>query len=658
MNSFDDYAKNKKYEIKRQRQILSIRLYFFMFLIGLTGVFPTLLTNPLLSKEEIRTYLITVLALIFSVFAVLYLCYRMEQRIKTVDFILFIINLFIYLTVLFTSPNMKVLNAALWMPIMIMFVFSLKNRLYTLLFVLVHLGTTIYFFITSPTYDFTINPGTYYGMISITVLLMVSTYLLIRLNNNYEDTMLSDYKKLQNSNQELSALNEEYYASQEELMSQYDEIQFLAYHDPLTKQLNRSGFTKTLTTSLDTSHEGCIVLMDIVRFNDLNNVYSYETGDAILGAVSDELVKLPLKQCQVARLGNDIFAVLVQDFTETEKLIELLTSLKNSFDYVDTTIKLSFRIGIVPYFSDETSAEELIKNAEISLSKAKEQDHPTYCIYNETLHEDTDYQIKLFYDLDKALKNKKLHLNFQPIYETGTNNLVSFEALARWTHEAFGFIRPDVFISLAEKSILIHHLGVHIRNLIAEMIGDIQALSGDTNDDYHHLPFRRITLNLSGKELAKKDFSDLLIDQFNKLKIPSHLIGIEITESGFIDNMELAMKHLGRFKEEGYTVYLDDFGTGYSSLNYLDKLPIDVLKIDKTFIDQLPHNKRKQRLLMGIVNLAKSLQIETVAEGVETKEEYDIICEMGVNYVQGYFFSKPLSKEDTLKLIEERSSYV
>jgi sensor c-di-GMP phosphodiesterase-like protein len=283
-----------------------------------------------------------------------------------------------------------------------------------------------------------------------------------------------------------------------------------------------------------------------------------------------------------------------------------------------------------------------MKRADMALLKAKESYDSTYCIYGNEVGSEVSYRAKMSYALEQAVQNKSLYMVFQPIYNSIGDQVYGFESLVRWEDRELGFVPPDIFIGVAEKSNLIHRLSDVIQNKIWDFTGKIN----EVNKGLY------ISINISGKELSRPDFAERFIENARQKYIEPSNIGIEVTESSMINNLELAEKQLLRLKQEGFQIYLDDFGTGYSSLSYLYKLPIDVLKIDKSFIDQIITEKNKEYLLRGIIQLARQLSIETLAEGVETEKQVEILKNIGVDYIQGYYYSKPLSFDDALKLLQ------
>ena len=653
MSKHDSYSATRRAEIHRKRQLISIRLYMIIGAVAAIGALSAINLNQITPRtQRIQFSLIVVLSTVVT-FSLLYLCFRLKNRMKTVDSLLFIITLQVYLTIVFTSPVMKVINLIVWLPMLIMFIFTLQSRLYTFLFISVHLIVTSVYFYLFREYTMTVHTGTYMSIYITTVIIFTGIMLQNRLSTNYETTILEDYLTLHEKNLEITALNEEYYAAQEELMQQYDEIQFLAYHDPLTKLLNRRGFSRELHRIKKESCEGHVVMIDVRRFNELNKVYGYDFGDEILKEIAQIIQDFNEDKSIAARMGNDVFALQISGAEDTDVLVHRLQGIQNSFSHESTTINIGYNFGLVPYGNADENSELLIKNAEIALSSAKENADTTYQVFDEALAEATEYRIMLMNDLERAIRNKTLHMNYQPIYYAKDRTLSGFEALVRWQHNILGFIGPNVFIPMAEKSTLIEDLGVLVRDLVFSDIDEVSKGILLPSIQNQSIPYERMTVNVAGKELSRPDFAQRFIAQLKNKGVSPEYIGVEITESVLINEMNVVQKQLTQFREAGIKIYLDDFGTGYSSLNYLDKLPIDVLKIDRTFILESYNDERKQQLLKGVVNLAKSLDISIVAEGVETEEQYQLVQKLGIDYVQGYYFSRPLTKEAVFHLVNE-----
>jgi diguanylate cyclase (GGDEF)-like protein len=641
-----NHIEEKKAEIRRSRQLVSIKIYAFLFVFGSLGIMPALFFNPLLTNSQRITYAFMILGFVLLVAGALFFCYRAKHLLKTVDFILFMINVLVYFLVLTTSPNMKFLNVAIWLPICVVFNYTLKNKIYTLLFMVTHTLITLYYFLEYPTFNYLINVGTYTNVLAVGILLTISLYFLINQNNSYEAIMFDDYVKLENNNMELTALNEEYYASQEELMSQYDEIQYLAYHDTLTDLLNRSGFINEMASKLASNTDYYTVILDIAKFNQINNVYGFELGDYILKGVSKILKDMLPDHAVLSRIGDDVFIFSAECCESMDHLIENLKSLDRTVNFENIRLNLKYNFGIIKCSQKSLTPEDVIKQAEVALLKAKTLEKLDYCIYEPSLLEMTKKKVRLHTDLEKALNDKTLYMNYQPIYHTETREINSFEALTRWIHPEQGYIPPNEFIELAESSILIHQLGQNVIDSVSAFIKTLEK-------ENLHNKFSRITINVSSKELARKEYAQAFIEYFNTLNIDPSYIGIEVTETVIIENIDTAISSLKTLSKKGFKIYLDDFGTGYSSLSYLDSLPIDVLKIDKSFVDKISKDHKKKMLLKSIVSMAQSLNIETVAEGVETDEEYHILKDMNVEFIQGYYLSKPVTENQVIELLME-----
>ena len=642
------YSEQKKKDFIQKRQQKSIIMYSVFFVIGTMGLLVGIFTNPLLDIKESMQYLIWLLILDVFALTTLFSCYKWFKNPKVIDLLLFLINLAVYINAILMSPRSKILGVNIWMPILYMFIFASFSRLQASLFFVIHLLTTLFMFYLNPSFEFSVTSGMYINIIVMSVLLYAGMIMLINVYRKHQINMYHEYEYLDSKNKELAALNEEYYATQEEVIYQYNEIEKLAFHDTLTGLLNRQGFIKNITRHLSTDCKSVLVLIDIAKFNDINTVYGFDVGDYLLNEVAANIKTLPLVLSTMGKINGDVFAIIVEVEDDDFDLENALNSLTRIYTYETTEIILSYHFGLTVLDHDSLDHEAMIKRGEMALSKAKQIPDNNYFVYEDFLIEIIEKRVMLMKELELAMSQNELYMNFQPIYYVKNNNIYGFESLVRWTHSTQGNIPPLSFITLAEKSMLIHSLGHHIVDLVKSF-----ALEITQNELYKQIQI--ITINVSGKELARNDFSEKFIGQFEGTGIPPSMIGIEITETGLIDNLNIAQMHLQHFKEKGYTILLDDFGSGYSSLNYLDKLPIDILKIDKLFIDELLVNSRKRVLLKGIIQLAKSLDILTIAEGVESIDEYNLLHDMDIDLIQGYYFSKPVASTEAINLMNKSS---
>lgn len=636
-----DYEVKKANELRKESQQFSIKIYMIILSLGLFGLIFSILRSTTLTKEEITFNIITVSALITIALIILTFAYRYKHNLDIVDWILVGINLSLYLLLVSLSKNNKIVNPSIWLPMFLMFVLSTFKFRHTLILIITHVIVAVYFLIKSPVYEITIGVDIYGYILTISIILVVVTWSFLNRINKFQQQIFNDYKEIDNKNMELTALNEEYYATQEELMSQYDEIHKLAFYDTLTKIHNRSGIEKVfkdLKFEDKTTHY--LVLSDINKFREINNVYGYDLGDRVLIETS-RFVQDKLNNVEaIGRIAGDVFLFIVHTDNTNGSLVDALNQMKSSISHGANDILISYNFGVAICDKKE-SFQENIRKVEIALSRAKELDSRHIYFYDEELSVDTENRVKLNHALEIAISNKTLYQNYQPIYLTKTKELYSFESLARWTHDEKGNIAPNIFIAIAESSNLIHSLGKNVTESSISFCKEALFRGFDG----------KVTINVSGRELVRYDFAQNFIKLVKQSELDPQHIAIEVTETSLLGNIELATKHLEILRSFGISIYLDDFGTGYSSLSYIDKLPIDVLKIDQSFIDQLLVNDKKKKLLRVIIDLAKELSIVTVAEGVETADQYDYLLKMDVDYVQGYYLSKPLSKEDALALL-------
>lgn len=642
MENLEKYEQDRRYEIKKRTQSFSIKVYLTIFIM-LAVVLATLPFNgDYTSSEKVNLIVIGSVFIVTNI-SLLVFCYRAKKNLEMVDWILLGVTLATYAFLVVESKNMKVLNAAIYLPMFVLFVISTFKKRHSSVLLGVHAIIIAYTIYKYPSYEVRVTYGTYVNLIIVTVILFLVTRQFIRLMNDYQEQIFNEQKNFLEKNIELTALNEEYYATQEELMYQYDEIQKLAYFDSLTGLYNRSGLDKELNSFYLSGDSGFyIVLVDILRFRDVNSVYGYDTGDQILKDVSAKLLSQPIDIKAIGRIGGDVFAVIIDGGVIISHLVKVLKECKPTLYYNNHEIKIVCYFGIIKSDKGNKDFSKDFTKAEIALVKAKDE-ADRYCIYDDELSYDLEHRVKIYNALEKAVKQNKIYLNYQPIYDAKTRRIYGFESLARWFDAEFGSVPPDEFISVAEKTMLIHILGKHISEEAARFA--LSATEAGLDG--------KISINVSGLELAKLDFADRFIESMKQVGADKSHIAIEITETGLIHNMKLATTNLNRLKDEGYSIYLDDFGTGYSSLSYLDQLPIDILKIDKTFVDQVLTNEKKRSMLTAMIGLASNLEIKTIAEGVETQEQYELLKEMGIDLIQGYYFSKPVDGERALGMLKD-----
>lgn len=642
MDDMNLYESQKRLEVKNDIQKFTIKVYGIILAILLIGGIYTLFTNPMFTVEQRRHYLILMFIYEGLSASMLIFGLRTQKHHGWVDVFMLIIGLSLYGLIIYASKNGKIINLGIFLPVIVMFMLSTLKVAYSIILLLVHSITVLIFYQFYPSYTFLVDMGSYINVGIVILILAITTVQFVKLIQRYQDNIFRDMSLLDEKNLELAALNEEYYATQEELNFNYDQVQRLAFNDSLTGAENRVGFERSIT-GLGTSNTNgyYFVVSDLHRFKDINSVYGYDVGDDLLKSFYRHISDLNLAINTIARFGGDVFAFVIDGTEKHEAITQSINNLGIKHIINEVEITVGCYTGIYYASAGDQDLLPSIRKAEMALSKAKTSTSSRFCFYNDVMSGSIERSFKIFNYLSRDLNDQKLYMVYQPIIKIEDHSICGFESLVRWNEKELGFISPIELIEVAENSGLIFSLGTYVVNQVAQFI------TNTTNTTF----LGKFSINISGRELAQDDFSDKLITLISSYGIETDRIAIEVTETGIIPNIEVAKKHLVKLREVGFSIYLDDFGTGYSSLSYFDQLPIDVLKIDKVFLDEIIDNTKRQKLLKEMIRLAKSFKIETLAEGVETKEQFQMIEELGVDYVQGYYFSRPLDEDKVYDFI-------
>ncbi len=423
-------------------------------------------------------------------------------------------------------------------------------------------------------------------------------------------------------------------------------IEYLAYHDSLTSLPNRAylkdEFLRLMNLAKRDNKKLAVLYLDLDNFKMINDTLGHENGDKLLITIAQRLKKVLRKSDFISRIGGDEFIILlygIQDKKNIKDIInKLVQSLTEPIVIKQTPIYPTFSIGCAIYPDDSENMEELLKYADIAMYHAKNNGKNSCEFINEKLKKQINDYYNIINDLKEALKkDDELVLFFQPKIDIKNKKISGAEALIRWYHPQKGFLTPFHFISYAEKS-----------NLITQIDRYVLKKSFEILKRWQENGFKDLILaiNISPNEFKQNDFIDNLKMLLNKYKIDPSKLEIEITETISMQNMSYTVSVLEEIKKLGFKIAIDDFGTGYSSLNYLKKLPFDTLKIDQVFIKDLDTHTDDLIITEMIVQIAKVLKKQTVAEGVETKKILEIVKELEIDVVQGYYFSKPLNESD------------
>lgn len=417
-------------------------------------------------------------------------------------------------------------------------------------------------------------------------------------------------------------------------------IEFLAYYDHLTDLPNRFHFqTRLEEFSYSCQNKFAVLFFDLDGFKHVNDKKGHATGDELLRSVSMRL-QSDLKNGEfLARMGGDEFTMLIPVIDEKEVLKraeEIVGYFSKPFTINDEHLSITTSIGISIYPKDSTSTDQLLKKADIAMYQAKSLGKNMFRMYCDEEYKEEESKNRLVEDLKKSIDNKELELHYQPQVDSETGKLIGVESLLRWKHPVQGYIPPAKFIPLAEENGFIEK--------IAEWTL-YQACRQHNKWKETNLGPVKVSVNLSARQFRQDNLLSIIKKVLKETGIEPQYLSLEITESTSMENVEYTIQTLNEIRKLDIQVSIDDFGTGYSSLNYLKNLPIDTLKIDKSFVQDLEGNSNGKLVVQSIIALAKALNLEIIAEGVETLNQIEELKTLEVYLIQGYYFSKPVPSE-------------
>lgn len=424
--------------------------------------------------------------------------------------------------------------------------------------------------------------------------------------------------------------------------------------DPLTGLPNRTHFTEQLEVALESSDSDVgVAVLNIDRFQRVNESLGHVCGDELLVAIACRLMPAVRSDDCLARLSGDEFAILLRKIDDEDGMQIVADRLRHAFDkpfqISGGDYHVSASVGIATTFSSRRYAEDLLRDADFALHRAKHHGRGGFELYRACAHSEACDQFQLERDLRLAIEADQLQLVFQPIVRLGDRSLAGFEALTRWTHPLRGTVSPSDFIPIAEDSGLIVPLG---RWAMMEACRQLSAwrMSFGVDDDIS------VSVNVSGIQLAQDDVVGMIGGALASTGLPGSCLRVELTESAVIENPERAIDVFSKLKSLNIKIAMDDFGTGYSSLSYLQTLPIDVLKIDRSFVMHLHESEDSRKIVNAIMSLASSFGMRTVAEGIERDEHAESLLRLGCDLGQGYLFARPLDTDEAARLLRTRSA--
>ncbi|UOK38490.1 EAL domain-containing protein [Pseudomonas palleroniana] len=419
------------------------------------------------------------------------------------------------------------------------------------------------------------------------------------------------------------------------------ELARLAHHDPLTDLPNRLLFSDRAHQALASAQvhkRGCaLLLMDLDHFKIINDSLGHTTGDQLLKAVGERLKGLFGPGVTLARLGGDEFAVLVESCPQVVQAAALaqriLDAMKEPFVFDGNQLFISASIGISLFPSDALSAEQLLRNADSALFKAKSAGREGYALYTEELTAHAQHRVEIAGELRRALEQQELRVYYQPVHDLQDSRLVGVEALVRWQHPERGLVPPGEFIPIAERTGLIADIDAWVMHEACRQMCQWLAEGA---------PLSFIAVNVSSRLFARRELYEQVAQVLHSTGLAPAFLELEVTESAVMDDPEVALEQLHRLRELGLRLAIDDFGTGYSSLLRLKRLPVQKLKIDQGFVAGLPWDEDDAAIVRVVIALAKSMGMQVHAEGIEQVEQARFLLEQECDMGQGYWFGRPM----------------
>ncbi|UFH59934.1 EAL domain-containing protein [Sulfurovum mangrovi] len=444
------------------------------------------------------------------------------------------------------------------------------------------------------------------------------------------------------------------YTDLSEVIRTQEKADFLAYHDSLTLLPNRAHFERYMQKLFEDKNlrnKVAVMFLDLDRFKVINDTLGHSVGDELLKEVSQRILEVIGDTFFLARLGGDEFVIVldgvISQDTVSKYAEEILNHISQLMIVNQHQLSVSGSLGISLYPDHSDDPNTLIRYADSAMYSAKEQGKNTYAYYEEQLSLDVHSRLNIEQLLKVALENKEISLRYQPQYTLDTHEVIGAEVLVRWNNRLLGNVPPAEFIPIAEDTGMIIEIGYYIFE---------EACRTFMEWTRQGVSLQRVSLNLSSVQLGQHDFLEKIREIMEKTGIRGEKIEVELTERIFFEFSSSNLKLLNEFRKMGCEIAIDDFGTGYSSMSYLKDLPIDTVKIDKAFINELPTNIHDQKVVKAMIALSRSLGYKVIAEGIETEEQEALLCESRCDIGQGYYFSRPLDQYAFLEFLEVQKS--
>ncbi len=631
-----------QYELKSKFMLMNSALVIIFLFVGT-------LTILLSVREEYVFASYNGIYLSLDLFFI-YLLRRSQENYKLILPIFPIVSIALVAVAITKYPTEQIRFT--WFLVIIIFSFFLGGRKLGLAITALILCT-----ILGLEYIVDTSLDTYTLTLAIVILLIGTTVV-----NLYEQRELDTRQKLYDINSKLEEKvkkeiqkrilvyqksNLELLDSANKLQRQKDAFEHLAHYDMLTGLPNRIFFNDRLKHSIDKAQRVnkklAILFFDLDNFKEINDSLGHHIGDEVLKVVAKRLQKNIRQSDTLARLGGDEFTLLLEDLNDMYKVGEIAQKLIQILGKVmlikQHELYVSVSIGVSIYPVDGEDVESLLKCADSAMYSAKKEGNNLFHFYKHEMTEQAIERVSLETSMRQGLQRNEFVVYYQPIIDANTNTLVGMEALLRWQHPKLGLLSPDKFIHIAESSSIIIEIGEKVLDIVSDqlILWEKQGFSPPC-----------VSVNLSVKQLRHKGLVSKIENILDKTHFKKDWLQLEITEGYAMQQFGQAIMVLKRLRRLGVTLAIDDFGTGYSSLSYLKKLPVNRLKIDKTFINDIPGDQEDEALVHAIVSMAQSMHLGIVAEGVETKEQEVFLLGMGCHIMQGYLYYKPMEADKIL----------
>ncbi|WMJ79438.1 EAL domain-containing protein [Clostridium sp. MB40-C1] len=422
----------------------------------------------------------------------------------------------------------------------------------------------------------------------------------------------------------------------------------MAYYDGLTGLPNRRFFKEKLKEILKENNKGIVLFLDLDNFKNINDTLGHDVGDELLKVIASKLKEVLGQNDILSRFGGDEFLILQPNIDKREKAIKsvnkILDIFKDLWQVREHKIYITASIGITQYPDDGSDLNIILRNVDTAAYDAKSSGKNRYEFFEKSMYDEMLRKTKIEKALREAIDNNELELYYQPQVEVKTGKIVSLEALIRWKHPEMGLVSPMEFIPIAEETGFIVDIGEWVLRTACKQ-----------NKEWKDKGYKydTVAVNVSSIQLRQRGFVDLVKNILEETKLEPQFLELEITESVLMESLQKSIKILDELRKIGVKTALDDFGTGYSSLNYLMKIPIDTVKIDKTFIDNICVNYTQKSVIEGIILIAHEMKLDVVAEGVEVEDQLKILANKKCDKIQGYFFSKPYEATNVEKNLKK-----